>query len=119
MTQNATFPNGATKTRSLNGSAQVRPSTLTTPTGKKWSINRIYYTPNPNAEVKFTTDLMGSLIYENIDRTFTYSYDGSGNISRIIDQTGTAKKSSTFVYDEAGQLIRENNAYLNKTVTYI
>ncbi len=118
IVQNATFPNGAVKTRSLNGQAQVRPSTLTTPTGKKWSINRIYYTPNPNDTVKFTTNLMGSLIYENIDRTFGYTYDGSGNISKITDKTGTASKDSTFVYDEANQLIRENNAYTNKTVTY-
>ncbi|MDE5995083.1 MAG: hypothetical protein K2G60_06185, partial [Oscillospiraceae bacterium] len=118
VVQNATFPNGATKTRSLNGSAQVRPSTLTTPSGKKWNINRIYYTPNPNDTVKYTTDLIGSLIYENIDRTFTYAYNGSGNISKITDKTGTESKDSTFVYDEAGQLIRENNAYTNKTVTY-
>ncbi len=96
----------------------MRPSTLTTPTGKKWSTNRIYYTPNPNDTVKFTTNLMGSLIYENIDRTFGYTYNGSGNISKITDKTGTVSKDSTFVYDEANQLIRENNAYTNKTVTY-
>ena len=115
--KNVTYPNGATKTRSLNGQAQVRRSTLTTPAKKEWKINRIYYTPTVNG-VSYTTDLMGNLIYENIDRTFSYTYNGSGNISKITDKVGTTAKESTFVYDEANQLIRENNAYTNKTVTY-
>lgn len=68
--------------------------------------------------MSYTTDLMGNLIYENIDRTFSYTYNGSGNISKITDKVGTTAKESTFVYDEANQLIRENNAYTNKTVTY-
>ena len=112
-----TYPNGATKTRKLNAHAQVRPSYLTTPAGKTWSINRQYYTPTIGGTT-YTTNVMGNLIYENIDRTFSYAYNGSGNISKITDKTGTVSKDSTFVYDEANQLIRENNAYTNKTVTY-
>ena len=112
-----TYPNGATKTRSLNAHAQVRPTYLTTPAGKTWSINRQYYTPTIGGTT-YTTNVMGNLIYENIDRTFSYAYNGSGNISKITDKVGTTAKESTFVYDEANQLIRENNAYTNKTVTY-
>ena len=112
-----TYPNGATKTRKLNAHAQVRPSYLTTPAGKTWSINRQYYTPTIGGTT-YTTNVMGNLIYESIDRTFSYAYNGSGNISKITDKVGTTAKESTFVYDEANQLIRENNAYTNKTVTY-
>ena len=112
-----TYPNGATKTRKLNAHAQVRPSYLTTPAGKTWSINRQYYTPTIGGTT-YTTNVMGNLIYESIDRTFSYAYNGSGNISKITDKVGTTAKESTFVYDEANQLIRENNSYTNKTVTY-
>ena len=43
-----------------------------------------------------------------------YSYTPQGNISAVTD----GDRQSTYQYDEINQLIRENNAYLNKTVTY-
>ena len=43
-----------------------------------------------------------------------YSYTPQGNISAVTD----GDRQSTYQYDEINQLIRENNAYLNQTVTY-
>ena len=117
IVQNVTYPNGATKTRALNAHAQVRPSSLTTPTGKVWSINRQYYTPTIGG-VTYTTNVMGNLIYESIDRTFSYTYDGSGNISKITDRQGTNSTEKTYQYDELNQLIRENDPVAGKTTTY-
>ena len=117
IVRNVTYPNGATKTRALNAHAQVRPSSLTTPTGKVWSINRQYYTPTIGG-VTYTTNVMGNLIYESIDRTFSYVYDGSGNISKITDRQGTNSTEKTYQYDELNQLIRENDPVAGKTTTY-
>ena len=117
IVQNVTYPNGATKTRALNAHAQVRPSSLTTPAGKVWSINRQYYTPTIGG-VTYTTNVMGNLIYESIDRTFSYVYDGSGNISNITDRQGTNSTEKTYQYDELNQLIRENDPVAGKTTTY-
>ena len=117
IVQNVTYPNGATKTRALNAHAQVRPSSLTTPTGKVWSINRQYYTPTIGG-VTYTTNVMGNLIYESINRTFSYTYDGSGNISKITDRQGTNSTEKTYQYDELNQLIRENDPVAGKTTTY-
>ena len=47
--------------------------------------------------------------------SYTYDYDEYGNITKIYEN-GTEKVSYT--YDGFNQLIRENNRYLNKTITY-
>ena len=44
-----------------------------------------------------------------------YTYDGNGNITSITDSQGT----TTYAYDELNRLVRENNHYLGKTVTYL
>ena len=117
--KDTTYPNGATKTRALNGQAQVRPVTVTTPTGATWSSNCIYYTPNTTDGVKYTTNAVGNLSYAAIDRSFIYEYDKTGNISKITDKTGTTEKVSTYEYDEVNQMNRENNPYSGQTVTYL
>ena len=57
---------------------------------------------------------IGSVRYGQLNRSFVYSYTPQGNISAVCD----GDRQSTYQYDEINQLIRENNAYLNKTVTY-
>ena len=57
---------------------------------------------------------VGSVRYGQLNRSFVYSYTPQGNISAVCD----GDRQSTYQYDEINQLIRENNAYLNKTVTY-
>ena len=43
-----------------------------------------------------------------------YSYDDRGNIVSVV----AGGKTTTYVYDSLGQLVRENNRELNKTLTY-
>ena len=52
------------------------------------------------------------IIYYNSD---TYTYDSSGNITRITDQSGNVTR---YTYDKLGQLTREDNPYLGKTYVY-
>ncbi|MDO4397212.1 MAG: RHS repeat-associated core domain-containing protein [Oscillospiraceae bacterium] len=55
---------------------------------------------------------------------YRYTYDGNGNITRIytIDNSEIVNPETvtlaSYVYDEAGQLVRENNAVLGKTFKY-
>ena len=50
----------------------------------------------------------------NGTKRIEYTYDSNGNITAIKE----GGKTNTYVYDELNQLTRENNAALNKTVTY-
>ncbi|MBR2327549.1 MAG: DNRLRE domain-containing protein [Clostridia bacterium] len=47
-------------------------------------------------------------------KNFSYTYDYNGNITSISDGTSTV----SYVYDSLGQLIRENNGFISKTITY-
>ena len=60
-----------------------------------------------------TTGQVGSLRSQaaGYDVTYTYNYDGNGNILYISDGTNT----TLYAYDSANQLIRENNQAANKT----
>ena len=50
-----------------------------------------------------------------IATTYTYTYDDNGNITQIVDNNN---KITKYYYDDLGQLIREDNPYLNKSYTY-
>ena len=50
----------------------------------------------------------------NYSVTYSYTYDDNGNILSVNDGTYT----TTYVYDSANQLIRENNQNLNFTYTW-
>ena len=52
--------------------------------------------------------------YNGSDDPFVYSYDDNGNITAITQ----GSTSTTYVYDTADRLIRENNGVTNETVTY-
>ncbi|MDD6061103.1 MAG: RHS repeat-associated core domain-containing protein [Oscillospiraceae bacterium] len=57
---------------------------------------------------------------DSVTRSYRYSYDAKGNITAIYNTTATPEALIVrYTYDEACQLIREDNAELNKTVTYI
>ncbi len=50
----------------------------------------------------------------NSSTTYNYTYDSKGNITKIV----LGNKIIRYVYDNLGQLIREDNGQLNKTYTY-
>ena len=52
--------------------------------------------------------------YRSGSTTTTYQVDANGNITELSDGTDTA----TYVYDDFNQLKRENNQWLNKSITY-
>lgn len=47
--------------------------------------------------------------------SYTYAYDANGNITKITLSTGAQYR---YVYDDLGQLIREDNSVLNRTYVY-
>ena len=55
-----------------------------------------------------------TIVTGNTTQTFTYTYDGNGNITSISDGTYT----TTYAYDSANQLIQENNQAGNYTYSY-
>ena len=50
----------------------------------------------------------------NLDITYSYQYDRNGNITQVYDGT----YYSSYVYDSANQLIRENNQRKNASYTW-
>ena len=50
--------------------------------------------------------------------SYTYSYDANGNITQISDVTTATHYTTTYRYDSANQLIRENNQRRGTTWTW-
>ena len=50
-----------------------------------------------------------------VARTYTFTYDANGNITKIVDSAGYTCR---YVYDDLGQLIREDDGYTNHTYLY-
>ena len=78
--------------------------------------------PNSNQNVMGETltynelDQVTSLVLDaaGFDRTYTYEYDGNGNINKII----WGGKTIEYFYDSQNQLIRENNPITQKTCVW-
>ncbi len=51
---------------------------------------------------------------DGLDIAYTYTYDDNGNILSVSDGTNT----TSYVYDTANQLLRENNEAANKTYVW-
>lgn len=51
---------------------------------------------------------------------YSYTYDNNGNITHVYDGLDTSTRTliARYSYDNAGQIIREDNAYDNKSYTY-
>ena len=66
----------------------------------------------------YTTHLVSrydSDINDEDSETYTFTYDGKGNITKIVTSDGTQIR---YVYDDLGQLIREDNGQLGETYLY-
>jgi len=87
------------------------------------SIDANYsYLPGPNSN---TTALVENLevrrkspTYDLLRYNFTYTYNKKSQITSVTDSAVSPAKAASYEYDALGQLIRENNPYSNKTVTY-
>ena len=77
-----------------------------------------------NVEVAENVDLEDATeeLNETVSETeYHYSYDSNGNMTRIFlqyEENGEVEQEtvSSYEYDEAGQLVRENNALIDKTI---
>ena len=65
---------------------------------------------NESLQVSQYTSQFGS---NNV--SYNYTYDANGNITKITLSTGAEYR---YVYDDIGQLIREDNSTLNRTYVY-
>ena len=82
--------------------------------------NNVAYTYKESASNTTTLPVTYTTTVNNgTPRTYTYTYDGNGNITRIYDSYGNEQR---YVYDNLGQLVREDNDYtdntLDKTIVY-
>ena len=64
-----------------------------------------------------TSGLVSGMYFHSYDNeeSLAYTYDDAGNIS-TIKENGVLK--ATYTYDQFGQLVREDNAWANKTYIY-
>ena len=97
----------ATKTAKLNAGASVTSSYTFRPGTASNSTSVI-----PSALTQTVKNNDGNTVSEI---TYVYTYDSRGNI-KTISEGSTLKV--TYTYDGLNQLEREDNAYLNKTITY-
>ena len=93
----------------------TKATTITTDTNGRM-ISRVLSTDTPTMEV-FAYDDDGNLTtYTSGSDTYAYTYDDHDNITTITKNNVLCQ---SYVYDEDGQLTRENNLDTNKTVVYI
>ena len=62
-------------------------------------------------------------VFAQLPTTLVYTYDENGLIQSVTEKQGAPSAAVTadraaYTYDAQGQLIRENNTYLNETITY-
>ena len=84
--------------------------------GSNTFTNTVDYTYNDignalSSQVKTYSTQIGS----NTATKYTYTYDSNGNITQIVD---LANNVTQYHYDDLGQLVREDNPYLNKSYVF-
>ncbi len=67
-----------------------------------------------SAEYTYTNDGISKIEYQD-GKILEYTYDNAGNITEV-KENGSLKLS--YEYDSLGQLVRENNAYADRTYTF-
>ncbi|MBO4873108.1 MAG: hypothetical protein J5496_06805 [Lachnospiraceae bacterium] len=97
----------ATKTTKLNAGASVTSSYTFRPGTASNSTSVV------PASITQTVKNNGGSTVSSI--TYNYTYDSLGNIETISEGSTLKVK---YYYDSLNQLTRENNVYLNKTITY-
>ena len=103
---------GVTKTYTYDAYGRI--TQQVTSSGGATVLTETYtYTPAPNGQLsaQVASYRTQSALY---DVTYAYTYDNNGNILSISDGTNT----TSYVYDSANQLIRENDPAANKTTTW-
>ena len=103
---------GVTKTYTYDTYGRVSQQ-VTTSGGVPILTETYTYTPASDGQLsaQVATYRTQSALY---DVTYAYTYDGNGNILSVSDGTNT----TSYVYDSANQLIRENDQAANKTTTW-
>ena len=79
------------------------------------SLQTIVYTYHDTAERISTQIATMSTTRGSVTVSYSYTYDNNGNILTISDGTNT----TSYAYDSANQLIRENNQAAGKTWTWV
>lgn len=103
------YPGDITNTITYNDDGTVKDSNLIFDTDLQYGI-QTHYEYDGYGRVSQYSTTSGSNT-----RNYTYTYDASGNIETIsLNQVLKVK----YYYDLSNQLIREDNAWLNQTITY-
>jgi RHS repeat-associated protein len=101
-------------------------TTITPPTGNSLGVRGFTYDPYGRLRTaqdgagRTTTfgydkdDRAASVSYSDGTATVTFTYDGSGNLIKRVDASG----STTYTYDKANRLLTRANTASNKTLTY-
>ncbi|MBQ4600361.1 MAG: RHS repeat-associated core domain-containing protein, partial [Oscillospiraceae bacterium] len=102
-------------TESYTYDAYGRITTKVTKNGDTTVLTETYtYKPGPNGTL---TGQVATHKTEGVNYsvTYAYTYDDNGNITSVSDGTYT----TTYAYDSANQLIRENNQQAGSTYTWV
>ena len=105
-----TVTNGsASETYTYDGYGRVSQKVTKNGTATVLTDTFTYRTPTTGTTSGQVSTL--KLAASGLNRTYTYTYDNNGNILSVSDGTNT----TSYVYDSAGQLLRENNQAAGKT----
>mgnify|MGYP003293512885 CR=1 FL=1 len=78
--------------------------------------NQIDYTyKNYSSYTSDWVETYTSTVNNGTALTYTFTYDQNGNITKIVYSTG---EETRYVYDDLGQLLREDNPFKNQTFVY-
>ena len=73
------------------------------------------YLTDENNHTSLLIQFYRSQVNDNAEATYEYEYDNNGNIIKIVLPGG---EECHYLYDDLGQLLREDNAVLGKTYIY-